>query len=186
MKISNENPSLNCDATEVLLIQRHFDEITKDKSLLVEEHLKSCDRCRSYQRTLSILQESMQIGTEERLVPHPAIRENVIRRMKTVKVQQSGIFDNIWQSVKGVFAYRVPVYQALFTVALIALIFLGVRQINLPTEREISSPEGVIQLQTPISTEVSVIDNLEIVRQQKIGRSVGDDITLTRFIVSSM
>ena len=186
MEKSNENPSLNCDQIEGLLIQRHFDQITQDQSLLVEEHLKCCDRCRSYQKILSCLQESMQIGTEDRLVPDPAIRENVIRRMKTVKAQQSGIFENIWQSVKGVFEYRVPVYQALFAVTLIALIFLGVRQLNFSTYQEAPSSQGVVQLQMPISTEVSVIDNLEIVKQQKIGRSVGEDINLTRFIVSTM
>lgn len=185
MKESNENPSLSCDEIEGLLIQRHFDEIAKNQSHLVEKHLKSCDRCRSYQKILSNLQESMQISTEDRLTPDPVIRENVIRRMKTVKAQQLNIFESIWQSVKGVFEYRVPVYQALFAVTLIALMFLGVRQLNLSTDRETPSPQGVVQLQMPISTEVRVIDNLEIVKKQKIGRSVGEDITLTRFIVST-
>jgi len=186
MKRSNDNPNMNCDEIEALLIQRHFDEITRDQSLLVEKHLKLCDRCRSYQKTLLSLQNSMQIGPGEKLSPDPAVRENVIRRMKTVKAQRLSILESIWQSVKGVFEYRVPVYQALFAVTLIALIFLGVRQINLPTDREYPSPQGVVQLQVPISTEVSVIDNLEIVKQQKIGCSVSEDVTLTRFIVSAM
>lgn len=186
MKKLNENPNMKCDEIEGLLIQRHFDQITKDQSLLVEKHLKSCDRCRSYQKILSGLQESMTIGTKDKLVPDPAIRENVIRRMKTAKAQPSGIFESTWQSVKGMFEYRIPVYQALFTVALITLIFLGVRQMNFSTNQETPSPKNVIHLQMPLPNEVSVIDNLEIVKQQKIGRSVSEDIALMRFIVSTM
>jgi hypothetical protein len=186
MKKSNENLNMKCDEIEGLLIQRHFDQITKDQSLLVEKHLKSCDRCRNYQKILSGLQESMTIGTKDKLVPDPAIRENVIRRMKTVKTQPANIFENTWQSAKRMFEYRVPVYQALFTVALITLIYLGIRQMNFSTNQEVPSPQNVIHLQVPIPTELSVIDNLEIVKQQKIGRSVSEDITLTRFIVSTM
>jgi len=186
MKRSNENPNMNCDGIEALLIQRHFDEITRDQSLLVEKHLKLCDRCRSYQKTLLSLQKSMQIGRGEKLGPDPAIRQNIIGRMKTVRPQEPGIFARGWHYIRSVFQYRVAVYQALFGVALIVLIFLGVRQLNFTTDREYPSPQGVVQLQVPLSTEVSVIDNLEIVKQQKIGRSVSEAITLTRFIVSTM
>jgi len=186
MKRSNENPNMNCNEIEALLIQRHFDEITRDQSLLVEKHLKSCGGCRSYQKTLLSLQNSMQIGPGEKLGPDPAIRQNIIGRMKTVRPQEPGIFVRGWHYIRGVFQYRVPVYQALFGVALIVLIFLGVRQLNFTTDRKYPSPQGVVQLQVPISTEVSVIDNLEIVKQQKIGRSVSEAITLTRFIVSTM
>lgn len=186
MKNLNKTPHLDCDEIERLLINKNFGELTTDENLLVEDHLKSCGRCRSYQKTLLSLQNSMQMGPGEKLGPDPAIRQNIIGRMKTVRPQKPGIFVRGWHYIRVVFQYRVPVYQALFGVALIVLIFLGVRQLNFTTDRKYPSPQGVVQLQVPISTEVSVIDNLEIVKQQKIGRSVSEAITLTRFIVSTM
>ena len=186
MKKSNEHPHIACDQIEGLLTQRHFDEITQDQSLLIEEHLKSCDKCRSYQKTLSGLQTSMQTTAEAKLAPDPAIRQNVIRRMKTAKALEAGILARGWQYIRNGFQYRIPVYQALFGVVLIALIFVGIRQLPLSAHREVPTTQGVIRLQMPVSTEVSVIDNLEIVKQQKIGRNVGEDTTLTRFIVSTM
>jgi hypothetical protein len=186
MKKSNEKPSVNCDKTEGLLIQKHFDKIRPDQSLSVEEHLKSCERCRSYQKTLSGLQTSMQIAAEDKLAPDPAIRQNIIRRIKTVRAEEAGILARGWQYIRSGFQYRIPVYQALFGAVLIALIFFGVRQLPFSPGQEGPAWQGVARLQMPVSTEMSVIDNLEIVRQQKIGRNVKEDSTLTRFIVSTM
>jgi hypothetical protein len=186
MKKSNENPSVNCDEIERLLIQRHFDEITQNQSLLVEEHLKSCDQCRSYQKILLSLQESMQIDAEDKLAPDPAIRQNIVQRMKTVKAQETGIFASGWHYIRSIFEYRIPVYQALFGVVLIALIFFAVKQYSSSTNQGPSEPRDLAHIETPLPAQMSVIDNLEIVKQQKIGRSVGEDITLTRFIVSTM
>ena len=104
MKKSNENPSLNCDDVERLLIHRIFDQLTPEVNLSVEKHLKSCDRCQSYQKTLLNLQNSIQIRAEEKLVPDPAIRQNIIQRMKTLEPQEAGFLRSTWQYVRSIFA----------------------------------------------------------------------------------
>jgi len=186
MKESNENLSLNCDEIEGLLIQRHFDEITQDQSLLVEEHLKSCDRCRTYQKILLNMQNSMQIGAEEKLIPDPAIRQNIIQQLRALKPQEAGIFARGWHYIRSIFEYRVPVYQALFGVVLIALIFLAIKQYPSSADQKPLEPRGLAQIETPLPAQMSVIDNLEIIKGQKIGLNVKEDTTLTRFIVSTM
>ncbi|KPL01284.1 MAG: hypothetical protein AMJ91_00580 [candidate division Zixibacteria bacterium SM23_73_3] len=186
MKKSNENPSLNCDEIEGLLIQGHFDKITQDQSLLVEEHLESCDRCRSYQKTLSGLQNSMQIDVGDKLTPDTDIRETIIQRMKTVKAQETGIFRSTWQYIRNVFEYRIPVYQPLLGGVLVLLIFFAVRELSFAPDPKSSKLQTFTQVETPILSQMSVIDNLEIIEAQKIGRSVREDTTLTRFIVSTM
>ncbi|KPL03010.1 MAG: hypothetical protein AMJ73_07915 [candidate division Zixibacteria bacterium SM1_73] len=186
MKKSNENTSLNCDDVERLLIHRIFDGLTPEANLSVEKHLKSCDRCRSYQKTLLNLQDSMQISTEEKLVPDPAIRQNIIRQMKTLRPVETGIFAKGWLFIRSIFAYRVPVYQPLAGVVLIVLIFLAGRQLPLSPGQKTPEPLGLTQIETPTPAQMSVINNLRIIEQQKIGRNVKEDSTLTRFIVTTM
>jgi hypothetical protein len=186
MEKSNENPKVNCDDIQRLLVNKISDELTRDEHRLVEEHLKSCGHCRSYQNTLLKLQSSMQISEEEKLVPDPAIRENILQRMKTSQPQETGILRSTWQYVRSVFEYRVPVYQTLSGLALIALIFLATRQISFSPDQRPPEPRSLIRMEMPTPTQMSVVDNLDIIDKQKIGRSVTEDSALTRFIVSTM
>lgn len=186
MKKLNENPSLNCDDVERLLIHRIFDQLTQEANLSVEEHLKSCERCRSYQKTLLNLQDSMQISTEEKLVPDPAIRQNILRQMKTLKPVETGIFAKGWHLIRSIFAYRIPLYQPLAGVILIVLIFVASRQLSFSPVQKTPEPPSLTRTETPAPAQMSVISNLQIIEQQKIGRNVKEDTTLTRFIVTTM
>jgi hypothetical protein len=186
MKKSNENSNMECDDIERLLTNRIFDKLTQDENLLVEEHLKSCDRCQSYQNILLNLQNSMRVDVGEKLTPDPAIRENIIRRMKTLKPMDTGIFAKSWHYVRNVFEYRVPVYQALSGLVLIALIYLMVGQLSFSPDRKTPELQSFAQIETSIPAQMRVMDDLGIIDQQKIGQNVKDDTTLTRFIVTTM
>jgi hypothetical protein len=186
MEKSNENPNINCEDIQRLLVNKASDELARDEDRLVEEHLKSCGHCRAYQNTLLHLKESMRVGTGEKLVPDPAIRENILQRMKTLQPQETGILRSTWQYIRSVFEYRVPVYQTLSGLALIALIFLATRQISSSPDQTPPEPRSLVRMEMPVPTEMSVVDNLDIIDKQKIGRNVTEDTTLTRFIVSTM
>jgi len=185
MESPNEDKKMKCDKIEFLLIKRNFDEPTMKESLLVEEHLENCSSCRNYQKTLSNLQESMK-ETLEGPVPDPAIRKRVVKRMEALKPEQAGMIARGWRYLGDLLKYRIPVYQPLLGAALILLMFVGIKQLSVPVEEK---PAGI---QAPVRTEVvtpaqmSVMDNLGIVKAQKIGRSAGEDTTLARFIVSSI
>lgn len=185
MKKSNENKNMKCDEIEFLLIKKNLDELTSQETLLVEGHLKSCDSCRSYQKTLSNLQDSVRAGTEK-LTPDPAIRESIIRRMEALRPRQAGVVVRGWHYVRGLLQHRIPVYQPVLGALLVLLIFTGVKQLSLPTEQEPLDVQTLVQTEIVMPTQLSVIDNLEIIKAQKIGRSAGEDTTLARFIVSSM
>jgi hypothetical protein len=185
MENPNENKKMKCDEIEFLLIKRNFDELTMKESLLVEEHLEDCDSCRSYQKTLSNLQDSMKVSTE-RLVPNPAIRERVIERMEALKPQQAGIVVRSWHFVRELLGHRIPVYQPILGAVLVLLVFFGTRQLFVPTVEKTPDIQTPVRTQMVIPAQMSVMDNLGIVKAQKIGRSAGEDTTLTRFIVSGI
>jgi len=183
---SNENPRINCDDIEGLLIQSHFDEVTRNQSLSVEEHLKSCDRCESFQNTLSNLQNLMQIGVANKLTPDPAIRQNIVQRMRTAKSLEAKNYRSAWRYLRNIFQYRVPVYQTLFGIILILLIFVALRQFSLSGNQRTPTKQSLTQIEAPILYQLSVADNLEIIGRQRVGRNIKEDTTLTRFIVTAM
>ena len=185
MEKRNENSSMKCDEIEFLLIKRNFDELTVNESLLVEEHLENCDSCRSYQKTLSNLQDSMKINAE-RLVPDPVIRERVIKRMEALRPEQAGNAARSWHYARDLLKHRIPVYQPLLGAALILLVFLGTKQLSVPVDERPADIQAPVRTEVMIPAQMSVMDNLGIVKAQKIGRSAGEDTTLARFIVSSI
>ena len=185
MKKSSENKDMKCDEIEFLLIKKSVDELTKQESLLLVKHLRGCDFCRSYEKALSNLQESMRVGTE-RLAPDPAIRESIIQRMEALRPEQAGVVVRGWHHVRDLLQHRIPVYQPVLGAVLVLLIFVGAKQLSLPTEEKPPDVQSLVQTEIVMPAQLSVIDNLEIIRGQKIGRSAGEDTTLARFIVSSM
>lgn len=186
MEKSNESPNMRCDKIERLLVNRLLGDLTTDENLSVEGHLRICPQCRSYQIALLNMQNAMQAEGEKRLTPDPAIRENVIRRMRAARSREAGILGNVLGSFRRAFAYRIPVYQAALGVALIVVMSLTLRHLPSSALQEPSEVRPLVRLEMPPPSEISVLDNLEVVRQQKIGRSVREDTTLTRFVVSGM
>jgi hypothetical protein len=186
MKRSDESPNAGCDQVELLLIKKTIEELTGDESLLVQEHLKSCQRCRSLETTVVSMQDTMRTSTKAPPVPDPAVRQNILRQMNALKLRQPGIFCRGWQYVREVFEYRIPVYQTLLGAALVVLLFFAVRQLSTTSPQPPSEPQSVAQIETPLPGEMSVLDDLSILDRQKIGRNAKEDSYLTRFIVSTM
>ena len=185
MKEPNKKSSANCDDIEQLLIKKDVDKLTQDENLLVENHLKFCERCRSYQSTLSSLHKSMRISPEEKLIPDPAIRQNIMQRMRSMKPEQTGILKSVWQHIKSTLEYRIPVYQTLLGIVLIFLISFSINRLFLTAKQESLELQSFAQIESLPSTQISVIENLQIIDQQKIGRTVKEDPSLTRFTVTA-
>ena len=185
MKKPNENKKMKCDEIEFLLVKKNFDELTAQENLLVGAHLKSCDSCRRYQKTLSNLQESMKVGADK-LVPDPAVRENIIQRMEALNPQQAGILARGWHYVRDLLRHRIPVYQPILGAVLVLLIFVGARQLTSPSVEKPADDQSLLRTEAVMPAQMNVMHGLEIVKAQKIGRSAGEDTTLARFIVSSM
>ncbi len=186
MKRPNESAKPTCDQIEMLLVSMTYDQLTEDENRLIEEHLAACERCRRYQHAISRLKSAVGIGEEEKLAPHPSIRENLVRRIKQLKVEERGVWDRIWKSIKAAFTYRIPAYQAVVGIALIVVMSLTLRNLPSSALQEPSEERPLVRMEMPEPSDMGVIDNLDVIRQQKIGKSVTEDTSLTRFIVSSM
>jgi predicted anti-sigma-YlaC factor YlaD len=185
MKKTNEGFSTQCDEVEHLLVKKDVDGLTPDEDLRLENHLRLCERCRSYQSALLDLRNSVQIDSEEKLMPDPSIRQNIVQRMSALKQKETSILSSPWQFAAKILAYRIPVYQTLAGVVLIFLVSFGINQLFLTIERESLKQPSFAQVETVGATQIRVTESLQIIDQQKIGRSAKEDVALTRFLVTA-
>ncbi len=106
--------------------------------------------------------------------------------MKSRQPKRISFVQVIWQKLLGMLQYRIPVYQGVIGMAVSLLIFLAVNFFSISTKHHpIASPEFRAMGEVA-ATQLNVINSLEIIEQQKIGRSVSEDTLLTRFVVTTM
>lgn len=185
MKKTNENSQPTCDQIEMLLVSRTYDQLTDDENRQVEEHLATCERCRRYLNAISRLSSAVRMEEEETLIPHPSIRDNIVQRMKQLKREEMGVWDRILRSIRTAFTYRIPAYQAVVGIALMVLMSLTLRNLPSSALQEPSEERPLVRLAMPESSEMEIVDDLGVLKQQKIGRNVTEDTTLMRFVVST-
>jgi anti-sigma factor RsiW len=185
MKNSNENDKPTCDQIEMLLVSRNYEQLTDDENRLVEEHLVACERCQRYQHAISRLKNAFRMGEEETFAPDPSIRENIIQRMRQLKGEEVGVWERARKSIRTAFTYRIPAYQAVVGIALIVLMSFTLKNLPSSALQEPSEERPLVRLAMPETSEMEIVDDLGVLKQQKIGRNVTEDTTLMRFVVST-
>ncbi len=135
------------------------------------------------------MQDSIKINNENYIVPNPAIQQNIIKRIKSIHSKKNKMLESYWNNLKNMLEYRIPVYQALSSFALILLIIVGVfhftSSIN-PQSFEKQSYAPVDTLETILYRQIGVINNLEMINNQKLGLNVREDSILARYVIPAM
>ncbi|HEX9975564.1 MAG TPA: hypothetical protein VGD14_26165 [bacterium] len=186
MKDFNQSKITNCKQAEELLVRQVLEDLIENETQELNDHLKICVHCQSYRHQLINFQQSMNIENSRLLKPDPAIRQKIIQQMKSRQPKRVSFVQVIWQRLLGMLQYRIPVYQGVLGMAISLLIFLAVNYFSISTKHHpIAFPEFRAMGEVA-ATQVNVINSLEILEQQKIGRSVNEDTLLTRFIVTTM
>ncbi len=178
----------NCAIIQDLLIKKDFAELAAHENETLTGHLQQCEACRAFQQILLNVQQAIQSATEEILVPHPAIRQNLrnrLRRAKPTRQVPQGLRE-IWGTLLDILRLRIPVYQAVLGTAIIFAVFVGIDKLNARGEREmlqrlLSEQNGK---QTFVPSEAP--HHIAQIDSQKIGRSVAEDSLLMKFIVTAM
>lgn len=186
MKRSNKNSIITCEKIEQLLIQNNIERLTENELYFINNHVTSCSNCQRYQNILENLHSSIEIKQNTELIPDPSISNYIIKRMKTQKPIKIDLSGMIWDALKKTLAYRIPVYQAVIGGVSIVLILFLINNIPTILEQDFPYQQRYNQASTTIPSQTNVIDNLDIINQQKIGRNVQEDTLLTKFITTVM
>ena len=184
--MSRCNENVSCNSVERLLIKRSFNELTEEEELILHGHLESCDVCRSYQYTLSNLHKTVQSDSEHCPVPDSTIHQNLVHEMKTMKVNKEKQSGTIWRWARNVLEFRIPVYQTLAGIVLILLMVFILSQYSFLNNRGDEGLSDLTHFETQLLETINVMNDLELIEQQKIGRSAKEDSTLMQFIFEAM
>ncbi|GAB4373866.1 MAG: hypothetical protein Kow0042_18060 [Calditrichia bacterium] len=162
-----------------------MEELPTDIQKKVEGHLNRCPSCREFSHTLKLMEKRISEVDEPNLTPKPEIRRDLSHRIsRKKKKRQPGFGHLIWQPLRTILEYRIPVYQLMVAALLLLLIFSGVQSIrHTPSLQEQVQTYHSLQEESGLYPPTNLIDLSEIGRQ-KIGQSISEDSSLARYVVS--
>ena len=173
---------LNCSEIENLIIQKYINDLDTEQLTFVEKHLKNCVRCQEFQATLISLNRAMKIEINEFLKPAPKVYQTILNRMSQIYDKKTNFLDDIVEKIYSILDYRIPLYQGMIGMVLIGLLVWGT----------LSLPFGNPQTQLNISVQprseqsqfrqLNILNSYDVLKNQKIGKSVSEDTMLIKFL----
>jgi len=174
--------NIKCAEVERWLITDELKKLSPEKVSLIKNHISSCERCQSFQHLIVNLQQSLHINENDQLKPNPIIKKRLLQKMKEKKTARKHFF----QTIIDVLEFRIPVYHALAGVTILLLIFWGIEKFSFSFDWREVKQNYFSRIEIPVSSPIYVVDNLKVLEQQKIGKTVKEDSLLARYIVPSM
>ena len=178
--------SNRCQQVEKLLIKKNIESLSDDEEQLIRTHLKECADCRSFQFVLAGVKKKMGSEFKSDIKPKPSIRLNLVRQIRKSANQEQSMLAKIWHKILAALEYRVPVYQGLLGAAVVLLIFLILNQFSYINNQSFVNFQQYAQTDTVLINQMNVIDDVSILKNQKIGQSVSEDTMLTKFLHSAL
>jgi len=183
MNMKDKKNGLACDAAQELLIKKDFASLAKDEIFALAEHLQQCGHCVAFQNNLENLHNLIHAAAPESLAPDPAIREYVRSKIKSQR-QAAGL-DKIRLAGLDILNFKIPVYQAVLGMAVVAVMFLALDKLNARGDGEITKRARMTQTENQMLAPPAVLNHVAEIDSQKIGRTVADDSLLMKFMVTT-
>jgi len=184
MSMTDKKNGLACAAAQDLLIKKDFEPLAKDEAFALAGHLQQCGHCAAFQNNLASLHDLIHAAAPENLAPDPAIREHVRSKIKPQPQTAAGL-SKIWHSVLEVLNVKIPVYQAVLGMAVVAVMLLALDKLNARGDGEIAKRARMTKNENQILAPSTVMNHIAEIDSQKIGRTVADDSLLMKFIVTT-
>lgn len=175
---------IKCAEIEELLIKKSFENLADSEKNVLKEHLKLCDQCRIFEKTLMKIHGSLELAGENVLIPNPAIWDSLVNRIKATKREQAGLLNKVWQSFVASFKIKIPVYKVVLGIVAVFLIFYSLESLNFFGREKNSTLLKPFQTEKLGLDSTTVLEYINLIEKQKIGRSIRDDSLLISFIVT--
>jgi anti-sigma factor RsiW len=171
-----------CKTVEDLLIRSGDEDLTPEERLVVAEHVNGCEQCARFRDLLSRIRND--IGRH----PHApeSLRRNILARahaaMNARKAPEPAPAPGVWQTLKNVLNYRLPLYQPAAVIA----ILIAIVTIFSPVKRTSQENENLYMLARTYSEKIWVVDNMFHISEQNTGSSVEEDSSIVKYVVPTM
>lgn len=175
MNRKNKDQNVTCGQIQTHLIEHTTENLTTD----IRSHLDICPECRQFAEILGI---ATRVAADEPLVLDPAIKSNLMKKIKN----EAGESPSIKEKIHSLMTYRIPAYQALVAAAVVLIIVFAAvelsHQSTIPT-RTSSIEESKNNVDPADYSRDSLAARID---QAKIGRNVLEDSAITKYLVTTM
>jgi hypothetical protein len=178
----NVNIRPTCQEIEDMLIKKNIEDLTQIDQELIERHLSYCLECKKYSQILFNINQAFVSPHRNDSMPLLGIRENTLKKIS----RSSGTLSTFWYSLLSLFEYRIPVYQALGMILVALVLLIGFDYANSEQNSLSMIWSDSHQLEGMISDKNYVLDSLQLLERQRIGKNVLEDSILTQFITTAM
>lgn len=182
MKSKSQQESV-CRLVRQLILSDPYtlSEIEKDE---IDNHLRICDRCKKYSEFQMRLAKNLNTLPDNELIPDPNIKANLFQKMASKK--EGFLPADFYQRLRTLVDYRIPVYQAALAVFFAFVIYFGISTVSDSQIHYSNVAQEMISFSDSSAINLNIIENLNSIRNQNIGRNVAGDSILANFIVSSL
>lgn len=165
---------ITCESIEELVVKKSLSPLDGGEERQLQEHLDRCERCRAYQQVVERFHPVLA-NTQHDHQPDPAVH----RRLRAQLHRRRPV-----NPVLRLLRKRVPVYQAVLSVAAVLVAFVSVNNLTKTSQDRISDGSQRPQSEyIPVSSK-EAIENLK--RIEKSGRNQAEDSLLVDLLESSM
>jgi hypothetical protein len=152
----------------------------------VELHITNCSSCKNFYLTVNRLETSMELNSNDSLMPTPEIHNNIIAQLKDKSVTRKPWHINLIEIIQNILSYRIPVYQAgLAAIIIFILITYVIDFSNHANNKNDKIPKVAQNIEYPANNEYMIETHPDI-SNQKVGINIKEDSSLIGFIHTSM
>jgi hypothetical protein len=151
----------------------------------LKNHVENCPDCHIYLEGLILMKNRLNQSPTKNLYPDPRIIKN-ISAYKNAKKGLKGAKPNpIWISIRDLFEYRIPVYQALSGVVVIFMVFLYISSGIYSSGKQVHVIDYSREYGDLNSSELYLVDTLSMGNPDR-GQNAKEDSVLMSYLVPIM
>jgi hypothetical protein len=175
----------NCTNYQEKIFELFDKNLSVNSDSTLSDHIKNCQNCQIYLQNLDILKNRMSDSPSKSLKPDSRIQQNIIAYNNIKKGLQSTKPNPFWDSIRDIFEYRVPVYQALSGVVVVFMLFLYISNSIVSPGKRTTMSEYSGEQKDITSSELYVLDTLSLNKPER-GQNAKEDSVLISFLVPTM
>jgi hypothetical protein len=181
----NKKGSGTCKEYQQMLIEIFDDKILLENNHLLSRHVKICTECQSFLQGLTNYNARLNAEPRKDLQPDPRILRNMLAYTKVKHGLNTSRKKTLWSSLRDIFEYRVPVYQALGGLIVMFVLFLYTSKTDILSGNNAVMIDYSAENEGLTSSELYLVDTLVSNNIPK-GQNAKEDSVLMSFLVPTM
>ena len=178
----NKISEIRCKEIDDLIAKKFAEMLSEEEDKKLSGHLRDCENCQRAFSSAEALFASLHSSRETSLLPRPAIRRDLRKKVKQLAARQPSLRNTPFDIIISVLKVRVPVYQAVLGMVVFLMVMLYANYLSFPGAPTAAGAAENYQLAD--STEI--LDSLKIQNIDRIGRNLKEDSLLARFFKTVM